>query len=171
MHWGRKVLEVRPPGRASTRVGGGVEFLLDGTDITAALYVGDDKTDLDALRGPAQGGGRRARSQAAVCVGVALRRDAAELEGPRPTCFVDGPVGVRALLVRVGRLVTGGALRRPAQDDGHAQRGLRRRWLAVVTVIGRATHDHDDTLVLIARAGWWIAGAIIGAALGRGARR
>ena len=37
--------------------------------------------------------------------------------------------------------------------------------LAVVTVIG-ATHDRDDTLVLIG-TGWWIAGAIIGGALGR----
>jgi hypothetical protein len=36
--------------------------------------------------------------------------------------------------------------------------------LAVVTVIG-ATHDHDDTLVLIA-TGWWVAGALIGASLG-----
>ena len=37
--------------------------------------------------------------------------------------------------------------------------------LALVTVIG-ATHDRDDVLVLIA-TGWWVAGAIIGAALGR----
>jgi hypothetical protein len=43
--------------------------------------------------------------------------------------------------------------------------GAAATMLAVVTVIG-ATHDKDDTLVLIA-TGWWIAGAILGAALGR----
>ena len=43
--------------------------------------------------------------------------------------------------------------------------GAAATMLAIVTVIG-ATHDGDDTLVLIA-TGWWIAAAIIGAALGR----
>src|SRR3954468_24318088 len=42
--------------------------------------------------------------------------------------------------------------------------GAAATMLAVVTVIG-ATHDKDNTLVLIA-TGWWIAGAIIGATLG-----
>jgi len=46
--------------------------------------------------------------------------------------------------------------------------GAAATMLAVVTVIG-ATHDKDETLVLIA-TGWWIAGAIIGAALGRRAQ-
>src|SRR4051812_49941140 len=46
--------------------------------------------------------------------------------------------------------------------------GAAATMLAVVTVIG-ATHDKDNTLVLIA-TGWWIAGAIIGATLGRRAQ-
>ena len=94
MHWGRKVLEVRPP--VELNKGRGVELLLDGTDITAALYVGDDKTDLDAfeaLRRVAADG----RLQAAVCVGVASDETPPELEA-QADVLVDGPVGVRALL-------------------------------------------------------------------------
>src|SRR4029079_5687957 len=47
VHWGRKVLEVRPP--VALNKGRGVEHLLEGTDITTAVYVGDDNTDLDAF--------------------------------------------------------------------------------------------------------------------------
>ena len=94
MHWGRKVLEVRPP--VELNKGRGVEHLLEGTDITAALYVGDDNTDLDAfaaLRRLAADG----RLQAAVCVGVASDETPPELEA-QADVLVDGPVGVRALL-------------------------------------------------------------------------
>ena len=94
VHWGRKVLEVRPP--VALNKGRGVEHLLEGTAITAALYVGDDNTDLDAfeaLRRLATDG----RLQAAVCVGVASDETPAELEA-QADVLVDGPVGVRALL-------------------------------------------------------------------------
>lgn len=48
-HWGRKVLEVRPPVRIDK--GAGVSsFLAEADDIQNALYVGDDATDLDAFR-------------------------------------------------------------------------------------------------------------------------
>ena len=47
VHWGRKVLEIRPPVRVSK--GDGIRTLLAGTDIRAALYAGDDATDLDAF--------------------------------------------------------------------------------------------------------------------------
>src|SRR6201994_170836 len=47
-HWGRKVLEIRPPVRIDK--GAGIEKLLDGIDLDAALYVGDDSTDLDAFK-------------------------------------------------------------------------------------------------------------------------
>src|SRR5205085_4162688 len=47
-HWGRKVLEVRPPVRIDK--GAGITSFLDGTDLDVALYVGDDRTDLDAFR-------------------------------------------------------------------------------------------------------------------------
>jgi trehalose 6-phosphate phosphatase len=94
VHWGRKVLEVRPP--VALNKGRGVEHLLDGTDISAALYVGDDNTDLDAfaaLRRLAGDG----RLQAAACVGVASDETPPELEA-QSDVLVDGPVGVRALL-------------------------------------------------------------------------
>jgi trehalose 6-phosphate phosphatase len=46
-HWGRKVLEVRPPVHIDK--GAGVTAFLDGAQLNAALYVGDDTTDLDAF--------------------------------------------------------------------------------------------------------------------------
>ena len=47
-HWGRKVLEVRPP--VEMNKGRGVRQLLEGrTDIGTALYAGDDLTDVDAF--------------------------------------------------------------------------------------------------------------------------
>ena len=47
-HWGRKVLEVRPPVRIDK--GAGVIAFIDGATLNAALYVGDDTTDVDAFR-------------------------------------------------------------------------------------------------------------------------
>jgi trehalose 6-phosphate phosphatase len=49
VHWGRKVLEVRPP--IALDKGIGVAKLLREFPASAALYVGDDTTDLDAFRG------------------------------------------------------------------------------------------------------------------------
>ena len=46
-HWGRKVLEVRPPVRIDK--GAGVTAFLEGTQLSTALYVGDDTTDVDAF--------------------------------------------------------------------------------------------------------------------------
>ena len=42
-HWGRKVLEIRPPVRIDK--GAGLVNLLGETDLAAAVYVGDDVTD------------------------------------------------------------------------------------------------------------------------------
>jgi trehalose 6-phosphate phosphatase len=47
-HWGRKVLEVRPPIKIDK--GRGIESFLEGEDVESALYAGDDRTDLDAFR-------------------------------------------------------------------------------------------------------------------------
>jgi trehalose 6-phosphate phosphatase len=47
-HWGRKVLEVRPPVQIDK--GAGIKAFLDGTTTETALYAGDDATDLDAFR-------------------------------------------------------------------------------------------------------------------------
>ena len=94
IHWGRKVLEVRPP--VELNKGRGARRLLDGRDLAAALYVGDDMTDLDAF------GGLRALVEegklgAAVCVGVRSDETPAKLEEGADV-LVDGPPGVRELL-------------------------------------------------------------------------
>jgi trehalose 6-phosphate phosphatase len=48
-HWGRKVLELRPPVDADK--GTAVRSLLAEHRLRRALYAGDDTTDLDAFRG------------------------------------------------------------------------------------------------------------------------
>jgi trehalose 6-phosphate phosphatase len=93
-HWGRKVLEVRPPVALSK--GRGVELLLRDADISAALYAGDDTTDIDAFDGL-----RRLRDEnrleTAVCVGVRSDETPRSLQ-EAADLLVDGPVGVRTLL-------------------------------------------------------------------------
>ncbi len=94
VHWGRKVLEVRPP--IPLDKGRGVHALLRDLDLDAALYVGDDRTDLDAfraLRECVEGG----RLEHAACVGVRSDETPAELE-QGADLLVDGPRGVRGLL-------------------------------------------------------------------------
>jgi trehalose 6-phosphate phosphatase len=93
-HWGRKVLEVRPPVKIDK--GRGVRLLLAGRDLAAGLYVGDDRTDLDAfaaLRELVAAG----ELGAAVCVGVRSDETLPELEDASDL-LVDGPLGVRELL-------------------------------------------------------------------------
>jgi trehalose 6-phosphate phosphatase len=94
VHWGRKVLEVRPP--VVLDKGLGIATLLRGGDVSAAIYVGDDTTDLDAFRG--------LRSQvesgaltAAVCVAVSSDEAPPDL-AKEADLTVDGPAGVRELL-------------------------------------------------------------------------
>jgi trehalose 6-phosphate phosphatase len=93
-HWGRKVLEVRPP--VPLDKGRGIQRLLRGADLDAALYVGDDRTDLDAfrsLRDEVAAG----RLRTAVCVGVRSDETPEEIQAGADL-LVDGPKGVRDLL-------------------------------------------------------------------------
>jgi trehalose 6-phosphate phosphatase len=93
-HWGRKVLEVRPP--VAIDKGRGVRRLLSGRDLAAGLYVGDDRTDLDAfaaLRELVAAG----ELGASVCVGVRSDETPPELL-EAADLLVDGPRGVRELL-------------------------------------------------------------------------
>ena len=94
VHWGRKVLEVRPP--VLLNKGLGIATLLRGTPVAAALYVGDDTTDLDAFRE------LRALAQSealASTVCVAVRSDEAPAElAHEADLTVDGTGGVRELL-------------------------------------------------------------------------
>jgi trehalose-phosphatase len=101
--WGRKVLELRPVG------GGGkdaaVASLLAGGQLTAAVYAGDDRTDLDAFR--------RLRELAAegqlataACVGIASPEAPPELR-EESDLIVDGPPGWLAILEWLARLGPG----------------------------------------------------------------
>jgi trehalose 6-phosphate phosphatase len=93
-HWGRKVLEIRPPVRIDK--GAGIVGLLHDTDLAAAVYVGDDVTDLDAFRGL---GELREQGKLGYALRVGVRSDEtpAELEEEADT-MVDGTDGVRGLL-------------------------------------------------------------------------
>jgi trehalose 6-phosphate phosphatase len=95
--WGRKVLELRPVG------GGGkdaaVAALLAGGDIGAAIYAGDDRTDLDACRRLRQLRDEGAL-RTAVCVGVASPEGPPEL-AEESDLVVDGPSGWLDLLAEL----------------------------------------------------------------------
>jgi trehalose 6-phosphate phosphatase len=93
-HWGRKVLELRPPG------GGGkdaaVAALLATDGVTAAVYAGDDRTDLDAfrrLRELSESG----ELEVAVCVGIVSDEGPPEI-AEEADLTVEGPAGWLALL-------------------------------------------------------------------------
>jgi trehalose 6-phosphate phosphatase len=89
-HQGRKVLEIRPP--VPLDKGRGVRWLLAENPPAAALYAGDDHTDVDAFAGL-----REVVGAGAVCVGVRSEETPAELEAAADA-MVDGPAGVRELL-------------------------------------------------------------------------
>jgi trehalose 6-phosphate phosphatase len=93
-HWGRKVLEIRPPVRIDK--GAGVVSLLRDRDLASALYAGDDMTDLDAFRGLMQ---LVEDGRLGTAVRVGVRSD----EGPSALAqeadvMVDGTDGVRDML-------------------------------------------------------------------------
>ncbi|HEX4837804.1 MAG TPA: trehalose-phosphatase [Solirubrobacteraceae bacterium] len=101
VHWGRKVLEVRPP--VALDKGLGVTALLqsaadrdNGSPVTGALYVGDDSTDIDAFRA------LRALVEAgtlelALCVAVGSEETPPAL-AEQADLVIDGQSGVRGLL-------------------------------------------------------------------------
>jgi trehalose 6-phosphate phosphatase len=94
VHWGRKVMEVRPPVRIDK--GLGVRTLLDERKYAAALYVGDDTTDLDAfraLRELVQEG----VVDRAICAGVSSEDGPPAIEEDADV-VVAGTEGVRELL-------------------------------------------------------------------------
>lgn len=87
--WGRKVLELRPPGGGGKDTAVGSLLATDG--IEHAIYAGDDRTDLDAFR--------RLRElldegelKSAVCVGILSTDGPAEL-AEDADLTVDGPGG------------------------------------------------------------------------------
>lgn len=97
--WGRKVLELRPLG------GGGKESavaaLLAGEEISAAVYAGDDRTDLDAFRRLRELR-EEGRLESAICVGV-VSPEAPPGLVEECDVAVDGPSGWLALLEELAR--------------------------------------------------------------------
>lgn len=95
--WGRKVLELRPLG------GGGkdaaVAALLAGEEIAAAVYAGDDRTDLDAFRRLRELRDE-GRLEVAICVGVISPEAPPELT-EECDLAVDGPEGWHRLLAEL----------------------------------------------------------------------
>jgi trehalose 6-phosphate phosphatase len=93
-HWGRKVLEVRPPVRMDK--GLGVRRLLRESDVSSAMYAGDDTTDLDAFAALGEMA-ENGRLDHAICVGV-RSEEAPEEIVERADVVLDGPGEVRLLL-------------------------------------------------------------------------
>jgi trehalose 6-phosphate phosphatase len=93
-HWGRKVLEIRPPVRIDK--GAGIVGLLRETELAAAVYVGDDVTDLDAFRGLSDLQ-EMGRLDYALRVGVRSDESPSALQEEADT-MVEGTDGVRDLL-------------------------------------------------------------------------
>jgi trehalose 6-phosphate phosphatase len=93
IHWGRKVLEIRPP--VPIGKGRAVRDLLARQPVRAALYAGDDATDLDAFD---------ALAEVDTAVRVGVRSD----EGPREIVeradlVVDCVEGMRGVLEELDR--------------------------------------------------------------------
>ena len=158
-HWGRKVLELRPPG------GGGkaaaVSALIEsGEGITAAAYAGDDRTDLDAFRRLRQmrDSGRLAR---AICVGIASEegpaeiREEADLEVSRPGRVDRDPPRAGELRCRSPICCAPRCCSPPP----------RRPRLGAITAI--AAGRSDDTRTITVAAVWWAIAVVAGLYLGR----
>jgi trehalose 6-phosphate phosphatase len=92
--WGRKVLELRPAGGGGKEAAVGALLAEDG--VSAAIYGGDDRTDLDAFRRLRELR-ERGRLEAAVCIGVISAEAPSELS-EQADLTVDGPAGWLAVL-------------------------------------------------------------------------
>jgi trehalose 6-phosphate phosphatase len=94
VHWGRKVLEVRPP--LPIDKGQAVRALVERCPVRAALFGGDDVTDLDAFEALDElvAGGQLGR---AVRVGLCSDEGPPEIV-ERADLAVDGVAGFRTVL-------------------------------------------------------------------------
>jgi len=93
-HWGRKVLELRPP--VPIDKGAAVRRLVDTSRVAVALFGGDDATDLDAFRALDELVAAGALSDA-VRVGVRSEEGPDEITA-RADLVVDGPAGFAEVL-------------------------------------------------------------------------
>jgi trehalose 6-phosphate phosphatase len=93
-HWGRKVLELRPPVRINKGIG--LASVLAASDVRTAFYAGDDRTDVDAFRAMAELAAD-GRLDAVVRVAVDSEETPAEV-AEHADLAVAGPGGFRAVL-------------------------------------------------------------------------
>lgn len=94
VHHGRKILELRP--RVELSKGTAVEALLAATDVRAAFYAGDDRTDLDAFAA-------LERLREAGALETVVRLGVRSAEGPAEIVtaadiVVEGPAAMPAVL-------------------------------------------------------------------------
>jgi trehalose 6-phosphate phosphatase len=112
LRWGRKVLELRPPGGGGKDAAvaallarpssGGPSFQPDRErKVDRAVYAGDDRTDLDAFRRLRELE-REGELEAAVCVGVVSDEGPSEIAAEADVT-ADGPAGWLALLEALAR--------------------------------------------------------------------
>jgi trehalose 6-phosphate phosphatase len=94
VHWGRKVMEVRPPVRISK--GAAVRALIARSGSRAALYAGDDVTDLDAFAALRELLAEGALD-VAVCVGVTSEDGPSEIR-EQADIVVGDTTGVQEIL-------------------------------------------------------------------------
>ena len=94
IHWGRKVLEVRPPVQIDK--GAGITSFLEDAGVNTAVYVGDDATDLDAFRALSEMADD-GRLELAIRVGVSSDEGPTEI-AEQADLVVDGTDGVQELL-------------------------------------------------------------------------
>jgi trehalose 6-phosphate phosphatase len=92
-HWGRKVLEIRPA--VAVDKGTAIAALIEERELRAALYAGDDRTDVDAFRALRSLGERELEH--AACVAVVSAEAPPEL-AEEADLVVEGTDGVLALL-------------------------------------------------------------------------
>ena len=156
------MLELRPLG------GGGkdaaVAALLAGEEIAAAVYAGDDRTDLDAFRRL-----RELREEGELRDG-ALRRRRSPPEAPPELAeecdlAVDGPDGWLAPARGAGRVAM------PYTDLLRVTvllTGAEATALAAITAVA-ANRDSDTTTLTVAAA-WWLIALVVGFYLGRPSR-
>lgn len=93
-HWGRKVLEIRPP--VDLNKGTAVAELLAEAQISHAIYGGDDRTDVDAFR-RLRDLARAGELRTAVCVGITSAEGPPEIR-EEADVLAEGPDGFVELL-------------------------------------------------------------------------
>jgi trehalose 6-phosphate phosphatase len=94
VHWGRKVLEIRPP--VEIDKGSALATLLSDRAIATALYGGDDRTDVDAFR-RLRAMARDGELRAAACIGIESREGPPEVAA-EADAVVGGPEGFADVL-------------------------------------------------------------------------